>query len=257
MSIGGHHSARSGNVEWLTPPEILAALGPFDLDPCAVAEHRRPWPTARHHLTEADDGLATAWEGVPYVNAPYSTVGMHHWMKKLADYGRGVALTFARTETEWFCRYGWDRATAMLFMDGPRQHFYSIHAAPHVGEPWKYCGIRAKANCGGPTVLIAYGLEEADRLANCGIKGRFIPLTACGQVVAVFRPTDDITWRGLLAELAAREGGTLPLRAAYVLVDRHPKAAINPNWKAQVRKILQGPAFERIAPATYRLKGAA
>ena len=38
LGIGGHHSARSGSVEWLTPPEILAALGGndnvVDLEPC-------------------------------------------------------------------------------------------------------------------------------------------------------------------------------------------------------------------------------
>lgn len=42
MSIGSHHSHKSGTVEWLTPPEIIAALGPFDLDPCAPIE--QPYP---------------------------------------------------------------------------------------------------------------------------------------------------------------------------------------------------------------------
>ena len=35
LGIGGHQRARGGTVEWLTPPKILDALGPFDLDPCA------------------------------------------------------------------------------------------------------------------------------------------------------------------------------------------------------------------------------
>ena len=29
---------------WITPPWILRALGPFDLDPCAADQ--QPWPTA-------------------------------------------------------------------------------------------------------------------------------------------------------------------------------------------------------------------
>jgi hypothetical protein len=30
--IGGHHSHKAGTVEWLTPPRIIAALGPFGAD---------------------------------------------------------------------------------------------------------------------------------------------------------------------------------------------------------------------------------
>ena len=55
IGIGGHHSARSRTNEWLTPPSVLQALGPFDLDPCAPVT--RPWPTAREHYTEIDNGL--------------------------------------------------------------------------------------------------------------------------------------------------------------------------------------------------------
>ncbi len=54
--MGGHQRAYTGFTnEWLTPPEIIAALGPFDLDPCAPAS--QPWPTATKVYTEADDGL--------------------------------------------------------------------------------------------------------------------------------------------------------------------------------------------------------
>lgn len=38
------HQKNGGHDEWLTPPEILLALGPFDLDPCAPIV--RPWETA-------------------------------------------------------------------------------------------------------------------------------------------------------------------------------------------------------------------
>lgn len=48
MAIGSHHSARSQTDEWLTPPEILGELGPFDLDPCAPLT--RPWGTAAKRL---------------------------------------------------------------------------------------------------------------------------------------------------------------------------------------------------------------
>lgn len=61
--------------EWLTPPSIIAALGEFDLDPCAPRAAVRPWNTAYRHFTgtrqlfdvHGDDemvcGLATPWGG--------------------------------------------------------------------------------------------------------------------------------------------------------------------------------------------------
>lgn len=61
MSIGGHQSHRMGKDEWLTPPDILKALGPFDLDPCAPINP--PWPMAANHFTILDNGLAREWGG--------------------------------------------------------------------------------------------------------------------------------------------------------------------------------------------------
>lgn len=56
QAIGSHHSARILEERWLTPPSILTALDPFDLDPCAAPEPR-PWPTADRHITRSEDGL--------------------------------------------------------------------------------------------------------------------------------------------------------------------------------------------------------
>lgn len=84
-------------------------------------------------------------------------------MQRLAEHGDGIALIFARTETEMFHRWGWEEADAMLFLRG-RLHFYSV------------AGERAKANAGGPSVLIAYGAANAERLRTCGIEGQFVPL---------------------------------------------------------------------------------
>ena len=39
-----------GKEEWLTPPDLVQLLGPFDLDPCAPV--RRPWDTAAKHYRE-------------------------------------------------------------------------------------------------------------------------------------------------------------------------------------------------------------
>jgi hypothetical protein len=170
--IGGHHSPRAITDEWLTPPEVLAALGPFDLDPCAPIV--RPWPMAAEHYTIEDNGLSKPWHGRVWLNPPYgppSVVGP--WLARMAEHGRGIALIFARTETEVFFRHVWGSARALLFLRG-RLHFHRTD------------GSRAKNNSGAPSVLIAYGAVDAHQLAACGLAGAFIPLAphACLGVAA-------------------------------------------------------------------------
>lgn len=159
--IGGHQRAYQGRTdEWLTPPEIVDRLGPFDLDPCSPVQ--RPWPTAGTHYTVEDDGLAKSWSGRVWLNPPYGPE-TGRWLQRLAEHGNGIALIFARTETEMFHRWGWSQADAMLFLRG-RLHFYRVD------------GERASFNAGGPSVLIAYGTDNADRLMTCTIPGQFVLL---------------------------------------------------------------------------------
>jgi hypothetical protein len=159
--IGGHQRAYRGHSDdWLTPPEIVRALGPFDLDPCSPAQ--RPWPTAARHFTAEDDGLTLLWGGRVWLNPPYGPQ-TGQWLRRLAEHGDGIALVFARTETEMFHLWAWQRACAMLFLRG-RLHFYNT------------AGQRARFNAGAPSVLVAYGLANALRLRGCGIAGRFVEL---------------------------------------------------------------------------------
>lgn len=159
--IGGHHSHHAGTVEWLTPPWIIAALGPFDLDPCAPVY--QPYSTAARSFTILDDGLRRAWAGRVWLNPPYATGTIDRWLARMADHGCGTALIFARTETEAFHRFVWGAATALLFMRG-RINF-------HLPD-----GTEASGNAGAPTVLCAYGNADANALAACTIKGHFVPL---------------------------------------------------------------------------------
>lgn len=162
-SMGAHHSPRSETCVWLTPPEALAKLGAFDLDPCAAPEPR-PWPTAARHIALPENGLATAWEGRVWLNPPYgppSVIGP--WMDRMAKHQHGVALLFARTETAMFFRTVWKRASAVLFLEG-RLHFHRPD------------GVRAKANAGAPSCLVAYGERDADALAGCGLAGHLCRL---------------------------------------------------------------------------------
>lgn len=161
-AMGSHQSARAETTTWLTPPEIIDALGPFDLDPCA-APSPRPWPTAARHIELPEDGLAADWgDSFVWLNPPYSFAAWE-WLDKLADHGNGIALVFARTETAGFVRTVWERADAVLFLHG-RLHF-------HYPD-----GARAAANSGAPSVLVAYGREAARRLDAANLNGSYARL---------------------------------------------------------------------------------
>ena len=160
LGMGGHHSSAMLKDEWLTPPEILRALGGFDLDPCAPHASRRPWEMATRHYSLEDNGLAQPWVGRVWLNPPYGRETAR-WLDRLADHGDGVALIFARTETDMFFRHVWGRADAVLFLRG-RLHFHHVD------------GRRAGANAGAPSCLVAYGRNNADRLANCGLDGHLV-----------------------------------------------------------------------------------
>ena len=151
---------------WLTPPEILDALGPFDLDPCAAPEPR-PWPTAARHICLPDDGLAAPWSGRVWLNPPYSREAFA-WLRRMAAHGHGTTLTFARTETGWFVETIWQAATAVLFLHG-RLYFHRAD------------GIRAAANAGAPSVLAAYGEQDAKRLKDSGLPGTYVQWDKSGS----------------------------------------------------------------------------
>lgn len=162
MSMGGHQSAAMLKDEWLTPPEIIKALGRFDLDPCAPSDERRPWNMADKHYSVEQGGLTLPWHGRVWCNPPYGLEAAR-WLERLADHGNGIALIFARTETSMFFDQVWSKANAVLFLRG-RLHFHHVD------------GRRAAANAGAPSVLVAYGRENVDALKRSGIDGIVIDL---------------------------------------------------------------------------------
>lgn len=161
--IGAHQNPVNQTDVWLTPPEILEALGRFDLDP-AACDDPRPWPTALTHYTREYDGLSHPWFGRVWLNPPYG--GPHivgPWMRRMALHNRGTALIFARTETAVFFDTVWRKATACLFLEGRLFFHYPD-------------GRRAANNSGAPSVLVAYGVEDATRLQHSGLAGAFVRL---------------------------------------------------------------------------------
>ncbi len=163
MNVSFERTA-TGKDEWLTPPELIKALGKFDLDPCSPIN--RPWATAANHYTIDDNGLLMPWSGRVWCNPPYGNEAAS-WLRKCSLHGNAIALTFARTETKMFFETVWNSADALLFIKG-RLSFYHV------------TGIKAKNGGGAPSVLIAYGKENAHILENLEkkniIAGKFVQL---------------------------------------------------------------------------------
>lgn len=158
--IGSHTLPNEGkSVIWLTPPDILARLGVFDLDPCA-APSPRPWPTASRHIELPEDGLSARWSGRVWLNPPY-TQQMGSWLAKMAQHGSGIALMFARTETEMFQQQVWPHVHSALFLEG-RLWFHRPD------------GTRGESNAGGPSVLLSYSEFDTAVLIASGIRGALI-----------------------------------------------------------------------------------
>ena len=141
--------------EWLTPPEIVKAVGPFDLDPCSPIV--RPWDTAEKHLTINDDGLENDWHKRVWLNPPYGNQTFK-WVKKLADHGSGIALIFARTETIGFHEQVWQRAHSVFFFKG-RLRFYRPD------------GNIGKQTAGAPSCLVSYSEFDTQEIRESSLSG--------------------------------------------------------------------------------------
>ena len=159
---GFTHDLTIGKEEWLTPPHILAALGRFDLDPCAPPEERRPWPMADKHYTAHDNGLTQPWHGRVWCNPPYGRKAQK-FLARMAEHNNGIALTFVRTDTRMFQEEVFGKASAILFLRGRLQF------CDHKGKP-------SGNSAGAPSCLIAYGNDSAECLRTCGLSGAFVSL---------------------------------------------------------------------------------
>lgn len=161
MTSKNFNSNTENNDEWLTPPEILKALGDFDLDPCAPVPDARPWPTAEKHYSVEDNGLMMPWDGRIWCNPPYGR-DTFSWLSRLAEHGNGIALIFARTETRGFHSEIWEKADAVFFFKG-RLKFYRVN-----GEQ----GGTANA----PSCLVAYGDSNVRSICRSGLSGKLVLL---------------------------------------------------------------------------------
>lgn len=149
------------NPTWLTPPEIIRALGSFDLDPCCPPN--MPWRTAtRMFVAGETDGLSAEWgEGCRvWLNPPYGRETFR-WLHKLSRHeGGGLALIFARTETQGFHEVVWKRADAVFFFRG-RLRFCRADGSR---------GACANA----PSCLVSYNVKDTDAIRDAIISGHLV-----------------------------------------------------------------------------------
>jgi hypothetical protein len=77
--------------DYYTPRWIFDAAGlVFDLDVAAPVDPLRRTCPARRYLTPVEDGLAQPWEGLVWMNPPYSNISP--WVDRFAAHRSGLAL---------------------------------------------------------------------------------------------------------------------------------------------------------------------
>ncbi|WP_340650068.1 DNA N-6-adenine-methyltransferase [Pseudoxanthomonas winnipegensis] len=173
----GYDRCQETTETWLTPPALLKALGPFDLDP-ATPEGGMPWRTAKRMLKPSSDGLKTPWpkRSFVWVNPPYGR-GMDAWISKAADHGNGIALIFARMETGCVHRsvLTHPNASALVFTKG------RLSFCREDGTPGRACPMGS--------LFVGYGVRAAQRLREAvkegHIRGHYLELASVRSVAAV------------------------------------------------------------------------
>lgn len=152
--------AANSTDEWYTPLEIIDALGPFDLDPCAPLYPL--WPTAAVMYDKNIDGLSRGWNGRVWLNPPYSRPLLERFVKRLSKHGNGIALLYNRCDTALFHEEVFPKANALMFIRG-RLRFFRPNGSQ--GD---------SAGCG--SILVAYGENNVCSLEKSGINGKIVYL---------------------------------------------------------------------------------
>lgn len=131
--------------DYYTPAWIFDALElTFDLDVAAPQEGARHTP-CRHHYSQSTDGLAQDWEGVVFMNPPYSKATP--WVKKFMLHKNGVAL-LPMAKSQWFNDL-WQDCEALVVL--PKETLFE-HAEHLRGSIFL------------PVVLAAYGAQSVKAL---------------------------------------------------------------------------------------------
>ena len=147
--------------EWYTPQSLIDCLGEFDTDPCAAPADVRPFDIARICYTKDDDGLSKPWEGIVWLNPPYSSKLLRQFCEKMARDGSGIALLFNRVDNLLWQEVIFPSASSMIFM---RHRVRFIQPDGNAKSP-------RFGSC-----LVAWGSECDKRLRKSGIEGKYVVL---------------------------------------------------------------------------------
>lgn len=221
--ISGHKTDTTIGIndEWLSPPEIVKALGPFDLDPCSPVI--RPWATAAQHYTVHDNGLLLPWHGRVWMNPPYGR-SLPAWLNKMCLHGDGIGLTFSKTEIKAFQNYVYPHAASIFFFYD-RLTFYNVD------------GTKADYNAGDGSCLIGYGKRNMEAIGDSGLRGKHLLINYTPVILVGV----DRTWRTVVSMTMERLDGVATLDAIYTVVENlaPEKVRRNDHYKAKVRQTLQ------------------
>lgn len=119
--------------EWETPSNVFEKLDKefrFTLDPCSTEENHK----CAKYYTKQQDGLIQTWGGeTVFCNPPYGKA-IKDWIRKAwkehTKPGTTVVMLLpARTDTEWFHRYIYNRAE-IRFIKGRLRFGTAKNSAP-------------------------------------------------------------------------------------------------------------------------------
>lgn len=125
----------SSNTDlWATPIDFFNKLDRefnFTLDPCCTVENKK----CNKYYTKEDDGLSKSWIGESvFCNPPYGRE-IKKWVRKCYMESKNenttvVALLPARTDTNWFHSYIYNKAKEIRFVKGRIKFGESKNSAP-------------------------------------------------------------------------------------------------------------------------------
>lgn len=105
--------------DWYTPKWVFDSLGvEFDIDVCSPVGGTGLVPAKKFYSIE-DDALVQPWEGLVWMNPPYS--GPTPFIDKFIEHGNGIALV-PFSKSNWFGRL-WNEPMVALCALPPNLKF--------------------------------------------------------------------------------------------------------------------------------------
>jgi hypothetical protein len=138
--------------DFLTPPELVEAMGEFDLDPCSSHRAERSFGRKQYRFPE-ENGLLLPWVGRVFVNPPFSE--LQSWIDRFILHANGVLLVPARVEVGWFWKL-WHHCDGIFLTKGPVKYLCPEGKSPPGFFGGAFCAI---------------GRDNAESLKKIPLKG--------------------------------------------------------------------------------------